>query len=293
MKRADIWMPLVIGDYLADTSHLSTVEHGAYLLLLMHHWRVGPLPDDDKRLAAIARMPRDKWGRIAPAIRAFFTPTATGLVQKRLMAERAEASRISEKRRSSGAKGGHSKAANALKTPETGVANASDLPEQKARPSPSPPTVSTSVDTCGVGAAPPPPTHQGAMLFPIDGGKASRAEARDKAKGSRIREDWQPTADDVAFAEGLGLNATATADRFRDFWIGVAGERGRKVQWSATWRNWCRKDAERASSPPPAGSRPRPLSRQDQANAAAARMLAELDAAEAPAEPRTVKATVL
>ncbi|CAH2606434.1 conserved protein of unknown function (plasmid) [Rhodovastum atsumiense] len=98
MSKADTWMPLHIGAYLADTMHLRAAEHGAYLLLLMHYWRNGPLPDDDAKLSGIARMSRKEWVEIAPTIREFFTADAGKLHQRRADAERAKAQQISSKR---------------------------------------------------------------------------------------------------------------------------------------------------------------------------------------------------
>ncbi|MDP3417868.1 DUF1376 domain-containing protein [Falsiroseomonas sp.] len=90
MSRTDTWMPLYIGDYLADTMHLTGPEHGAYLLLLMHSWRTGPLPDDDRQLAAIARTEMAAWRRMRNTIRAFFKAAEGRLVQDRMERIRAE-----------------------------------------------------------------------------------------------------------------------------------------------------------------------------------------------------------
>ena len=66
------WMPLYVGDYRADTTHLSAAQHGAYLLLIMHYWQQGSLPDDDDQLARIACMTPSEWRRNRSVIRAFF-----------------------------------------------------------------------------------------------------------------------------------------------------------------------------------------------------------------------------
>ena len=71
-NRPDVWFPLVVGDYLKDTSRLTTEQHGAYLLLLMDYWTAGPPPDDDAALASITRMDARKWRATRPVLLKFF-----------------------------------------------------------------------------------------------------------------------------------------------------------------------------------------------------------------------------
>ena len=68
------WMPFYVADYLGDTRHLSTLEHGAYLLLIFHYWQRGSLPVDDGRLATITGLSAEEWGRCRPTIAEFFGP---------------------------------------------------------------------------------------------------------------------------------------------------------------------------------------------------------------------------
>lgn len=66
------WMKFFVGDYLADTTHLTTVQHGAYLLLIMHYWRHEGLPSDSEMLARITGLTRAEWRKCEPIIREFF-----------------------------------------------------------------------------------------------------------------------------------------------------------------------------------------------------------------------------
>lgn len=93
------WMPLYVADYLADTMHFSAAEHGAYLLLIMHYWANGGLPDDDARLARIVRMSDAEWAAARAVIRPKF---GDGWRHARIDGELAESARLAE----AGKKGG-------------------------------------------------------------------------------------------------------------------------------------------------------------------------------------------
>jgi uncharacterized protein YdaU (DUF1376 family) len=96
------YMRLYVGDYLADTTHLSTLEHGAYLLIIMAYWRNdGPLPDDDKKLARLVGMSPREWSRMRPTIADLFQVTAGQWRHKRIDAELREVHTRSEKARAS------------------------------------------------------------------------------------------------------------------------------------------------------------------------------------------------
>lgn len=101
------WMPLYVADYLADTGHLSTVEHGAYMLLIMHYWQKGGLPDDDKRLASIARASTEQWADIRGTLAEFF---AAGWKHERIDDELEKSAKAYERRAAAGKAGGTAKA---------------------------------------------------------------------------------------------------------------------------------------------------------------------------------------
>jgi uncharacterized protein YdaU (DUF1376 family) len=101
MGRA--WMPLYVGDYLRDTRDLNTLQHGAYLLLIMHYWQHDALPTDDARLAAIAGLSVAQWRRIREPVQAKF---ADGWKHKRIEAELVKLDRAVMQRRVAGRRGG-------------------------------------------------------------------------------------------------------------------------------------------------------------------------------------------
>lgn len=60
-------------------------------------------------------------------------------------------------------------------------------------------------------------------------------------RACRLPEEWIP---DQVFGKSEGLTADEIAregEKFRDYWRGQPGQRGVKVDWQATWKNWVRK----------------------------------------------------
>ena len=101
-------MPFWVGDYLRDTQHLSTEEHGAYLLLILHYWTHGGLPQDEKFLQKICRVSPYRWLKIRGNLFALFGPNWK---HKRIDAELEKANKISIKRELAGHLGGVTRAA--------------------------------------------------------------------------------------------------------------------------------------------------------------------------------------
>jgi uncharacterized protein YdaU (DUF1376 family) len=89
-------MPLHIDDYLADTGHLTGAEHGAYMLMIMHYWQNGGLPENERLIARIARMDAAQWQESRDILAMLFGENWT---HKRIDAELAKADEIIEKRR--------------------------------------------------------------------------------------------------------------------------------------------------------------------------------------------------
>lgn len=97
------YMPLYVADYLADAAHLSTLEHGAYLLMIMTYWQRGEaLPNDDKKLARICRVGPREWSRIKPVLSEFFKVDCNNWSHSRIESELQNVRAKSLKKRAGG-----------------------------------------------------------------------------------------------------------------------------------------------------------------------------------------------
>lgn len=77
-------------------------------------------------------------------------------------------------------------------------------------------------------------------------GKANGSKTK---RGTRLAANWKPTFDERAVAAEAGLPESQLnfeRAKFRDYWIAQPGQRGVKLDWDATWRNWLRRAAEQS-----------------------------------------------
>lgn len=201
------FMPLWVSDFVGDTLGLDAKEIGAYMLILMTMWgRDGTLPADQAKLKRVARIGRD-WPKVWASISHYFTEEDGMIFNKRLSQELLKVNTKRVVNAQSGARGGRAKA---LKTKETGLANATDSLYQ-----PEPEPYREKRDT----------------------------KVSPKKRATRLPDDWQLPKHfgDWALEQGWTHDAIRLeADKFKDYWIAKSGKDATKLDWLATWRNWIR-----------------------------------------------------
>lgn len=204
-------MPMFWDAYLADTTHLSTEEHGAYLLLLAAMWRRnGWVPDDDKDNARILGLTQAKWRKMKLRLAEFLTFENGHISQKNLLKIWENTQEKIEKNRQNGSLGGRPKA-NKSNDIAKADGSVSDNPN-KTIPEPEPDIKE----------------------------REDKSSLKKKSRKTSIPEDAviSDAFMEIARKEGITpVEAEAQFTRFRD----RAVSKGETyANWSAAWRNWLR-----------------------------------------------------
>lgn len=225
--RPDHFMPLYIGDYLGDTVHLTAMEHGAYMLLLMAYWRAGkPLDNDDAQLARICRCTPKEWQKVKPVVLAFFEVGAQlvhGRVEKELKrAAEQYAARVER-----------SKAAAAKRWAKQCSEHATSMPQAYRKQSSS--NAQAMLEECQ-----PQPQPQ-----PYSLGKPSeRARARNCwPPDAVVPENWIRLAAEQRRLAGLPpINLQVSAQMFANFYAADTANPRTMAEYQAKWNNWALKE---------------------------------------------------
>ncbi|MDZ4739896.1 MAG: DUF1376 domain-containing protein, partial [Alphaproteobacteria bacterium] len=100
------WMAFNVSDYTANTLHLTTRQHGGYILLICAAWAgKGVLPGADASLMAIAKLSPKEWAADAEIIKAFLTRRGETWVHERVEYEWLDAQALIKAKSAAGKEG--------------------------------------------------------------------------------------------------------------------------------------------------------------------------------------------
>lgn len=206
-------MPFYVGDYIADTRRLSTLEHGAYILLICEYWRNGKLPKDDNTLARIVGLTAEEWQCVRNAVASMF---ACDWTHKRIEEERKKSDERTHKAKKSASIRWKDKIKRKMRTHAP-----SNAPAMLT-------TTTTILESSSL-------RSEG---DPTDPTPSPEKIQRPKKSRTSISSDAQPTAADTAAALKAGLvngQFREQWQKFRDYHLA----RGQPMaDWSAAWRTW-------------------------------------------------------
>lgn len=201
-----------IGDYRRDTSHLSLLEHGVYRQLL--DWLYldqRPITSETETVfRRLSARTEDEKNAVLIVLKEFFVLRNDGYVQDRVLHEINEYEAKADRARQAGKLGGRPK-----KTDEV-ISGLSKETDGKANHKP--------------------------LTINQEPLSKEVTKVTSKKIGSRIPHDYFPDENSHSFCcgERSDLIFTDVLDEFRDYWKSVAGAKGVKLDWDATFRNWVR-----------------------------------------------------
>jgi uncharacterized protein YdaU (DUF1376 family) len=192
MSRA--WMPWYIGDYLRDTGHLTTEQHGAYMLLLAHCWQHGAIPISASERAAIAKLTPARWKAISGPLNRFFKADGT---QKRVTQELEKVETVSIRRTLAGVNSAIARGVakqTVSKRAANAQANAEQMYEQKSSKPPNKRADSHNhIEKPSLTAPRPPVANE------VDNSHSARPPATARPAGTRaVEPDTKPVVRDVS-----------------------------------------------------------------------------------------------
>lgn len=210
-------LPFWTDAYLGDTTHLTTLQHGAFLLLLFAMWRSKDcrIADNDRTLAIITGLSASHWKRARPVLEAMNRVEGGYWTNARLQDEREFLTKV----RLNNSRAGKASALKRLHRDATPVERAFNNP---STPTPIPITTVVPNGTPVVYAAPP------------RGPSATRWKADDA-----VPFDWMAIASATRVRHGLpDIDLKLEAERFANHWSSKPGKDGLKLDWRKTWINW-------------------------------------------------------
>lgn len=201
-----------LGDIAKKTSYLSPLEFGVYNLILDAYYdrEQAPTLIEATRWAR-ARTEEEKAAVLA-VLDEFFELRDGQFYQNRVEEELCGYQKKAEKNREVGKRGGRPKNPDGFDVETQTVSN--EEPKHN-------------------------PNHK-----PLTNNHKPKEE-QSAARGTRLPQDWRPSPEDQDYCkkERPDLRLSEVAQNFYDYWIAQPGAKGRKADWSATWRGWVRKES--------------------------------------------------
>ena len=195
--------PFHVSDYIADTAHLSLEEDLAYRRLIdLYYTSEKPIPMDVSAVARKIRMANCE-SAIAQVLQEFFTLENDAYHHSRCDSIITAYQAKADRNRAIGKLGGRPK------NPEETQTVSKNNPNQE----------------------------------PITNNHKPITKDKTATRGSRLPANWIPDKElaEWSKAERPDLDLRRVLAEFRDYWTSLAGSRGVKLDWDATWRNWVRK----------------------------------------------------